>query len=517
MRHSLMHLAALAAVLPAGLAAQSPNDLRKAADGITSKLVYERLSVIAHDSMGGRNTPSPGLEKTAAYIVSLYQKAGLKPAGENGTWYQRYPLVRKRVNQATAYLELNENGTVSRYPMGEFAYATGNATGKEIVGEAMLLAGTLTVADVQPLDLTGKVVLMVFDATKAIDWNRVAQAVAAKRPATMIMIRNDAPEAFARARDRAGAVALAVDKATPPTRPLTIHAHDQLFANDPMNANRPDLASMRLSATPVIMPIPETVALSAFAAEEIVERVMVPNVVAKIEGSDPVLKNEYVVYSAHMDHVGTIAEADGCSHRGDDDRTDMVCNGADDNGSGTVGMAMVAEAFAKLPRKPRRSILIVHVSGEEKGLWGSEWFSDHPTVPLEQIVANVNLDMIGRNNPDSIVVIGQEHSDLGATLARVNAGRPELRLTTAPDPWPEQRFYERSDHFMFARYGVPVLFFFAGVHEQYHRVGDHVDLIDTDKIARVAKIAFYAGADVANAPTRPVWDAAAYERYVIKK
>ncbi len=518
MRQSLLYLAVLAAVLPAGLAAQSPNDLRKAADGITPKLVYERISVIAHDSMGGRNTPSPGLEKTAAYLVSIYQKAGLKPAGENGTWYQRYPLVRKRVNQTTAYLELNENGTVSRYPMGEFAYTTGNATGKEIIGESMLLAGTMTVADVQPLDLTGKIVLMVYDAAKAIDWNRISQAVAAKRPAAVVVIRNDAPEGFARFRDRAGMASLVVDKPSTRPQPVTVFVHDQMFANDPMQANRPDLASMRLSATPVIMPIPETVAMRVFAEEEIVERVTVPNVVAKIEGSDPVLKNEYVVYTAHMDHVGTIGDGvGGCAHRGDDDRTDMICNGADDDASGTIGVAMVAEAFAKLGRKPRRSILIVNVSGEEKGLWGSEWFSDHPTVPLEQMVANVNLDMIGRNNPDSIVVIGQEHSDLGPTLARVNAGRPELRMTTSADLWPEERFYERSDHFMFARYGVPVLFFFNGVHPQYHRVGDHVDLIDTDKLARVAKIAFYLGAEVANAPARPVWDPAAYEKFVIKK
>ena len=491
MRHSLMHLAALAAVLPAGLAAQSPNDLRKAADGITSKLVYERLSVIAHDSMGGRNTPSPGLEKTAAYIVSLYQKAGLKPAGENGTWYQRYPLVRKRVNQATAYLELNENGTVSRYPMGEFAYATGNATGKEIVGEAMLLAGTLTVADVQPLDLTGKVVLMVFDATKAIDWNRVAQAVAAKRPATMIMIRNDAPEAFARARDRAGAVALAVDKATPPTRPLTIHAHDQLFANDPMNANRPDLASMRLSATPVIMPIPETVALSAFAAEEIVERVMVPNVVAKIEGSDPVLKNEYVVYSAHMDHVGTIAEADGCSHRGDDDRTDMVCNGADDNGSGVSGLLEVTRALAAA--KPRRSIIVCAFAAEENGMLGSAAIARRLPVEKSKIVAMVNMDMIGRGEAREVAVLGTERNKhLERLVQRADGlGKTGIRDLVMGRG---QELWQRSDQYEFHKIGIPSLFFFEGLpitrNPDYHTWRDTIDKLDLAKIENTTRLVF---------------------------
>jgi Zn-dependent M28 family amino/carboxypeptidase len=138
-------------------------------------------------------------------------------------------------------------------------------------------------------------------------------------------------------------------------------------------------------------------------------------------------------------------------------------------------------------------------------------------VPLDKIVANFNLDMIGRNNPDSIVVIGQEHSNLGATLAAVNARHPELRMTTSEDLWPEQRFYERSDHFNFARYGVPVLFFFNGIHDQYHRVADHVDLIDTDKLSRVARIAFYAGAEVAHTVERPKWDPASYEKFVVKK
>ncbi len=518
MRFRVARLAVVAALLPLALSAQSEKDLRKAADGITPKLVHERISVIAHDSMEGRNTPSEGLEKTAAYLAGLYQKWGLTPAGDNGTYIQRYPMVKKRINQQTAFLETTESGIVTRYPMGEFAYATGGAPARPLVDNGILLAGTITAADIKDVDLKGRIVLMVADAAKAIEWNRLVQAVMAKQPVGVVMLRNDPTEAFASLAARSTTPRFALEQAGAPTAPTILMLHEQAFANDPMRANRPDFAQMRLSPTPIIMPLPETVLLEIHAEEEVVERVMVPNVVAMVEGSDPRLKNEYVVFSSHMDHVGMVGDGvGGCVHRGDDDRTDMICNGADDDASGTIGLAMVAEAFSKLSKKPKRSILILNVSGEEKGLLGSEWFSDHPTVPLAQMVANVNLDMIGRNNPDSIVVIGKEHSNLGATLATVTARHPELTLITADDIWPEQRFYERSDHFNFARYGVPVLFFFNGVHDQYHRVGDHVDLIDTSKLARVAAIAFHLAAEVANAPARPTWDPASYEKFVIKK
>lgn len=518
MRFGLVCRSLLALALPLGLPAQSAQELQKAAEGITAEVIHQRIGVIAHDSMGGRNTPSPGLEKTAAYLAGLYQKWGMKPAGENGTWYQRYPMVKKRINQSSAELHVTENGVVSRYPMGEFAYAYGGGSTAPITGTATLLGGAITPADVQEMDFAGQIVLLVMDAGKMVDGNRMIQALARMRPAALIILRNDPPEAFARGRTAQTSPRFRLEKAGATTLPTIVALHDQLFANDPMAAGRPDFAAIRSSATPVIMPFPPEVSVRITAEEEVVERVMVPNVVGMIEGSDPVLKQEYLIYSAHMDHVGTVGDGvGGCSHRGDDDRTDMICNGADDDASGTTGIAAIGEAFARLPTKPKRSIIILNVSGEEKGLLGSEWYSDHPTVPLDKIVADINLDMIGRNNPDSIVVIGQQHSNLGATLAAVNARHPELRMTTSEDLWPEQRFYERSDHFNFARYGVPVLFFFNGVHDQYHRVADHVDLIDTDKLSRVAQIAFYFGAEVANTVERPTWDPAAYEKFVVKK
>ena len=219
-----------------------------------------------------------------------------------------------------------------------------------------------------------------------------------------------------------------------------------------------------------------------------------PNVVAILPGQGP-LANEYVVISAHMDHVGV----------GRPVRGDSIYNGADDNATGTSTLIEVAEAFASLRERPARSIVFLAVSGEEKGLLGSRWYSDHPTVPLVSIVANLNVDMIGRNSTDTVVVIGKNYSSLGQVVQRVAADNPWLGLAAGDDIWPSERFFFRSDHFNFARKEIPALFFFAGVHEDYHQPSDEVDLINPDKAARVARLIFLTAHAVASDPQRPTW------------
>jgi Zn-dependent M28 family amino/carboxypeptidase len=206
-----------------------------------------------------------------------------------------------------------------------------------------------------------------------------------------------------------------------------------------------------------------------------------------------------------MDHVGIGAP---------DQWGDSIFNGADDDASGTIAVVEIAEAMASLPTPPRRSMLFLLVSGEEKGLWGSEYFADNPSVSAEQMVANLNIDMVGRNWPDTIVAIGKEHSDLGATLERVNAAHPELGVTAIDDLWPEQSFYTRSDHYNFAVKGVPVLFFFNGTHADYHGRDDEVDRIDGEKAARIARLVFHLGAEIGNADARPAWNPESYARIV---
>jgi Zn-dependent M28 family amino/carboxypeptidase len=263
-----------------------------------------------------------------------------------------------------------------------------------------------------------------------------------------------------------------------------------------------DLAATRASRQPVLRELPR-LSVRLELKDSVLSRLTAPNTVGILEGSDPVLKREYVVYSAHMDHIGITPG-----------RLDSINNGADDDASGTTGVIELAEAFSRPGARPHRSLIFLTVSGEEKGLWGSDYFAAHPPVPIDRIVANINMDMIGRNWPDTIVAIGKEHSDLGATLDRVNARHPELGMTAIDDRWPQERFYFRSDHYNFARRGVPILFFFNGVHPDYHEVTDSPDKINSEKEARILKLVFYLGQEIANAPERPKWKPDSYQEIV---
>jgi hypothetical protein len=229
-----------------------------------------------------------------------------------------------------------------------------------------------------------------------------------------------------------------------------------------------------------------------------------PNAVGILPGTDPLLRNEYVVFSAHIDHVGFSTGQSG----------DSIFNGADDDASGTAAVIELARAFSLPGARPRRSLIFVGVSGEERGLLGSEYFTTNPPVPLKQMVANINLDMIGRNWRDTIAVIGREHSDLGETVLRVALAHPELKMMPVADRWPEENFFFRSDHFNFARRGVPAIFFFNGTHADYHRPGDSPEKIDAEKEARIVRLVFFVGREIGDAPRRPAWKPASFEKIV---
>jgi Zn-dependent M28 family amino/carboxypeptidase len=206
-----------------------------------------------------------------------------------------------------------------------------------------------------------------------------------------------------------------------------------------------------------------------------------------------------------MDHVGVGApDASG----------DSIYNGADDNASGTAAVLEIARAMAALKVPPKRSAVFLVVSGEEKGLWGSAYYADHPTVDMAQVVANLNTDMVARNWPDTIVAIGKSFSDLGATLDRVSSAHPELHITAVDDRWPDQNYFRRSDHFNFARKGVPALALYDGNQEDYHQPGDDVGKFDGDKGSRMAKLTFYLSLEIANATQRPQWDPERYQEIV---
>jgi hypothetical protein len=271
-----------------------------------------------------------------------------------------------------------------------------------------------------------------------------------------------------------------------------------------LRAARVNLAEVRGSVGPVARELPGITA-KVDLKETITDSLSAPNTIGIVEGSDPALRDEYLVFSAHMDHIGVTPGP-----------LDSINNGADDNASGTAGVIELAEAFSRPGARPKRSIIFLTVSGEEKGLWGSRYFSEHPTVPLGQMVADINLDMLGRNWADTIVAIGKEHSDLGATLERVNAAHPELRMAAIDDRWPEERFYFRSDHYNFARKGVPALFFFNGVHLDYHRVTDSPEKINSEKESRILRLLYYLGLEIGNAAERPKWEPES-ERLIVEE
>src|SRR5947208_2578041 len=196
------------------------------------------------------------------------------------------------------------------------------------------------------------------------------------------------------------------------------------------------------------------------------------------------------------------------------DFPDSIWNGADDDGSGTVAVLELAQAFTTARERPKRSLVFMTVSGEERGLWGSAYFADHPTLPLASVVADLNSDMVGRNAKDTLAVIGREHSNLGRAVDSIALAHPELNIKPVGDLWPQEGLYYRSDHYNFAKKGVPILFFTTGLHPDYHQVSDSPDKIDAEKEARFARLVFYLGLAVANTTARPQWNAESYKQIV---
>ncbi|HXF95202.1 MAG TPA: M20/M25/M40 family metallo-hydrolase [Gemmatimonadales bacterium] len=493
----------------AWLAAQSPASIQRAVNSITAEDVARRIGIIAHDSMRGRDTPSPELEETAQYIAAEFRRFGLKPGGDDGTFLQRYGVIHKALDTAATVIALRGPQS-ARLKAGVDANVIrfGALPDREIAGPIVMFSGPGDPA--HPLagaDVKGAWVAQVLTATPQGVQLDVPLAMAAlEAGAAGILLVTNRPDAQWQNRmGRITAPVVALEGRTAPEQaPAIVEIRDptaaRLLGIDPAAAR----AATRREARRL-----EGYTLTFRPVERVLSRVTAPNVVGVLEGSDPVLKREHLVYSAHMDHVG-VAGSGGCGPVG----ADSICNGADDDASGTIAVVEAAEAFAQLDPRPKRSIIFLTVSGEEKGLWGSAHFAEHPPVPLADLVANLNLDMVGRNWKDTIAVIGREHSDLGDWLERVAAAHPELDMHPIGDLWPQERFYFRSDHYNFARKGVPILFFFNGTHPDYHRPTDEPEKIDAEKEARIVKLVFHLGLEIANAPERPRWNPESYRRIV---
>ncbi len=501
MRRSLLTICLCA--VPAALPAQS--NIAQAAGSITEDAVKHHIGVLAADSMRGRNTPSPELDEVARYIASNFEKSGLKPGGDDGTFLQHYTIRRTRLDPTRSTITGPDGLTLH---LGDDFISIFGASRADTGGDLVILSGAA--ASPQALagfDVKGKVVAVPGAFTPNGNVARSTQmllgGIFRSGPAAILIISNRDDASWKQSVDRQlSRVRMSVTFSQGGRMPI-VEVRDQGIGKL-FQAHGIDISTLRNSSELKLEPV-SGVRLNVKLSQSVVGEATAPNVVGILEGSDPALKNEYVVYSAHMDHVG-VGRPDASG--------DSIYNGADDDASGTTGVIELAAAFAKLDKPPRRSIIFLTVSGEEKGLWGSDYFTSHPPVPIKNIVADLNADMIGRNWPDTIVVIGEEHSDLGETLKRVNAAHPELNMNAIPDRWPRERFYFRSDHYNFARRGVPILFFFNGTHPDYHRPSDDPSKINAEKEARIIRLLFYLGLDVANADERPKWNPESYSQIV---
>lgn len=497
--------------LPAGLAAQQPG-ADQAARTIVEADYARRIAVIADDSMGGRDTPSDGLEKTALWIASQFREMGLRGGAEDGGFLQRYPVRSMVVDRALTSL----SGGARPLTYGQDMLPL-LATGEEgaATGGLALVSGSRDVSrGLADAAVRGQhAVLVLAPGAAGVDQNALGLVRAIRNAgAASVLVTVDPDDALWDTNARRALLPSVqkgweAERAGPggPFRPIYVIRTPAL--RDLLAGLAVDLPALQArSGAGADVRVDRVSGLTLTLTQRMDRRdVTAPNVVGILDGSDPTFRSEYVAFSAHMDHVGIgLPNQDG----------DSIYNGADDDASGTTAVVEIAEAMSSLPTPPKRSILFLLVSGEEKGLWGSEYFTDHPTVPIESLVADLNTDMVGRNWPDTIVAIGKEHSDLGETLARVNAAHPELGMTAIDDLWPEENFYRRSDHYNFARKGVPILFFFNGTHEDYHGLDDEVDRINAEKAARIARLVFYLGLQIADTPERPQWNPDSYASIV---
>jgi hypothetical protein len=498
-----MKLLSLCIVLAASPLAAQSGRAQEAAATITAPDVMRRVSIIADDSMMGRDTPSRGLELTAEYVASEFRRAGLRPAGDSGGYIQRFGLTRWVVDTERSALRLTSRRTSAEAHLGiDARYIDGPIPEQPIAGEVVLLAGPAGSGDV-----AGRIVLLVADFSRPVTpaLNQQVLELAAAGVKAVLVLSNRDSVTFQERLRLAGTPRFTRDSAPSTGAGVPIlELHERAVAPvlaaagiDPVRLRASSQAQRRLVSG---------LGIEIRLARKILSSARAPNVVGVLEGSDPSLRHEYLAYSAHIDHIGITPG-----------QPDSINNGADDNASGAAGLLELVEAFSAPGARPRRSLLFLAPSAEEPGLLGSAHFVEHPTVPLGNIVADINMDLIGRNWADSVIAVGIEQSDLGQTLAKVAQAHPELRMTPIADRWPEERIFYRSDHYNFARRGVPILFFTSGTHSDYHRPTDQPDRINGEKESRLVRLLFHLGTDIANRDSRPQWRPESYRQIVDRR
>ena len=460
----------------------------QAQGAITAADVQRRVSFLASDALRGRDTPSQGLEDAARYAAEQFRSFGLQAAGDSGTFIRRFNLNDVKLDASRVGVEARTAGAATQWQNAKDFFVIPARVDSTV--DMPLFIGRARPGIAIPAEARGRILVAFIPDTATQAFQATAGAVLQASfgsGAAAVVLVLDPLFSEAHVANVAHEVSSAV--LPMPVVGLRYDAAVPLFRTAGL-----DLAALRERTDPTAQTLQGVVFAIRTPMNATATRP--PNIVALLQGADPQLRDQFIVFSAHIDHVGVGAP---------DARGDSIYNGADDNASGTSAVLEIAEAFAALERKPARSILFLLVSGEEKGLLGSQAFVKDPNVPTAQMVANINIDMIGRNAPDTVVAIGQDYSSLGPTVQRITRAHPELKLVVAPDLWPQEQLFFRSDHFSFAASDIPAIFFTAGLHEQYHRPSDEANLIDNDKIARIAQLLFQFALELANAPEKPQW------------
>jgi hypothetical protein len=540
---------ARAAMLPLALAACSsaqpstnnqpaPRDAAsKTTAAINETDLKERLYAVAHDSMIGRATGTIGHIKVTDYIAAEMKRLGLRPAGDNGTYFQSVPFVKRVIKDASVAVDGR-----SFKVWDDFVPVHPGAAFRAIDGAQVVFGGIAqdTMKMITREQAAGKVVVLV--NRSANPFTRGANPGGRLETAAGVMTINSAQ---------------------------ALQLYRNFFRNPgptytgtpvrPGDRGIPMAVSAELAAAVMGMTVDTTTALGTagktvrggvnYSEEAVVAR----NVVAVLPGSDPALANTYVAIGAHSDHDPIEPEAvdhdslkaynaevrkkylqlgrnPNAAERADikvnvdslrrirPARRDSIMNGADDDGSGTVAVLEIAEAMANAADKPKRSMLFVWHVAEELGLIGANHFTRNPTLPRDSIVAQLNIDMIGRGGPgeepgggsDYLQLIGWRRlsNQLGDVIESVNKSRKQpfkFDLQYDATGHPEQ-FYCRSDHYMYARYGIPIAFFSTGGHGDYHQVTDEPQYIDYTKLLNVTQLIHDTGKTLANLTQRPVVD-----------
>ncbi|HWZ46252.1 MAG TPA: M28 family peptidase [Candidatus Saccharimonadales bacterium] len=498
----------LSAGMPANLA-----PVPASVETITPEELRMHLEFLASDELGGRYTLAPNFGISARYLAAHLKSYGFQGAGKNGDFLQYFDVVSSRPDPGKTSLALTLDGKTTNYEMGSvyaFNSASGTASGRIVFVGRGISSPAQKHDDYAGLNVKNKIVLIAAGSPEGVDRAKLSDselgdgAAAAHGAAGVLIVPEGRFAGFIndkglkdRLLNREDIRLASSNDVKLPRLTLTKEVSEKLLAAAGLSAKA--IADAEKEHHPLKPVELEASASLSVAFQE--HKTRTQNVVGVLEGTDPKLKSEYVVFSAHYDHLQTAKDGG-------------VFHGADDDGSGTVAILAIARAMAKDP--PRRSILIVFHAGEELGLLGSEYNTDvAPAVPLEKIVADLNIDMIGRSKPEndqesadahltdrrSVYLVGSDRisHELHQISEATNEEFQKLRLDYLyNDPKDPERIYFRSDHWNYAKHDIPVIFYFAGTHVDYHRTTDTVDKIDFAKMANITRLVFETGWRVAN-------------------